>query len=69
MNCERIVKASVRFYNALLKHNHFPSSSLDLLDAMIEKGKENKTNKLTVIQAIEVDLQLLMRMFSGMRIE
>ena len=38
------------------------------LDVTNEKGKGNKINKLRVIQIIEADLQLLMRIFLGLRI-
>ena len=37
--CERMVDVLVRFYNAMLKYNHFPSRWLNVLDVMIEKGK------------------------------
>ena len=48
MHCERMVKVLVRFYNTMIKHNHFPSRWLNVLDVMIEKGKGNKVNKLRV---------------------
>ena len=54
MNCE-CMKKIVRFYNVILKHNQFTSRRLDVLDAMIEKGKGIKTNKLRVMQKTEVD--------------
>ena len=36
---------------------------------MIEKGKGDKMNKFRVMQIIEADLQLLMRIFLRLRIE
>ena len=39
-----------------------------MLDATIKKGKGNKINKLRVIQTIDADLQLTMRIFLGSRI-
>ena len=36
--------------------------------AMIEKEKGNMINKLRSVQTIETDLQLLIRMFLGLRI-
>ena len=51
----------------MIKHNYFPSRWLDVLDVTIEKVKGSKTNKLRVIQIIEADLQLLMRIFLGLR--
>ena len=63
MNCERMAKVVARFYNEMIKHNYFPSRWLDVLDVTIEKVKGSKTNKLRVIQIIEADLQLLIRIF------
>ena len=68
MCCEIIIKNLARFFNAIIKHNQIPARWLDVLDAMIEKGKGNKINKLRVMKIIEADLQLLMRMFLGLRI-
>ena len=56
MNYDRMVKALVRFYNAMIKCNYFPSRWLDALDVMIEKVKVRKINKLRVMQIMEVDL-------------
>ena len=53
----------------MLKYNHFPPRWLDMLDAMIEKGKLNETSKLKVAQATEAYLQLLMKTFSRIRAE
>ena len=68
MNCERMSKVLVRFCNMIMKHDHFPSRWLDVLDAMIEKGKRNKMNKLRATQTIKAYLQLIMRTFLGLRI-
>ena len=68
MCCERTVKVLLRFYNVMIKHNHFPSRYLDMLDVMIEKGKGNKINKLRVMKIIEAYLQLLVRKVLGLRI-
>ena len=50
MCCEIIKKVLAQFINAIIKHNHFPASWLDVLDTMIEKGKGNKINKLRVMK-------------------
>ena len=55
MNCEKIVKVFVSFYNMIVKHNYFPSMWLDALDVIIEKGQGNKTDKPRVSQTIEAD--------------
>ena len=42
---------------------------MKILDIVIEKGKELILGKLRIIQLIEADLQLLMRIFMGSRNE
>lgn len=69
INSDRMVKVLFEFYNVIIKHNHFLTIWLDVLDVMIEKGKGNKINKLRVMQLIETDLQLIMRIFLRNTIE
>ena len=61
--------ALVRFYTPMSKHKHYPKRWSDVLDVMIEKGKGSRINKLRVIQIVEADLQLLMRIFLGIWLE
>ena len=49
MHCEILVKVLVRFYNLIIKCNHFTSRWLDVLDVMIEKVKGNIISKLRVM--------------------
>ena len=65
----RMVKVLVKFYNVITKHKHYPARWLDVIDTMIEKGKGSLVSKLRVIQIIEADMQLLIRIFIGSRIE
>ena len=66
---DRMVKVLVTFYNVIIKHNHFLTRWLVVLDVIIEKGNGNKINKLRVMQIIEADLQLIMRIFLRNAIE
>ena len=59
----------VRHCDVMLKYNYFTSRWLDVLDVVIEKVKGCMTSKLRTMQTIEVDLQLLVIMFLGTRIE
>ena len=61
-----MVKVLVRFYNVMIKFNHFLSRWLDVLIVTIEKRKGYRINELRVVQIIEADLQLLMRMLLGL---
>ena len=47
----------------IVKEKYFPVRWLKILDITIEKGKGQILGKLRIIQLIEVDLQLLMRIF------
>ena len=66
-HCERMIKVLVRHFIVMLKHKYFPSRWLDVLDVMTENWKVHKINKLRIKQIIEEDLQLLMRIFLGIR--
>ena len=69
INSDRMVKVLVKFCNVIIKHNHFLTRWLDVLDVMIEKGNGNKINEIRVMQIIEADLQLIMRIFLRNTIE
>ena len=42
MKIDRMVEVLVKFYNIIMKHNHFLNIWLDFLDVTIEKGKGKK---------------------------
>jgi len=46
----------VKFYNIIINECYYPERWLNILDVMIEK-------ELQIIQLIEADLQLLIRIF------
>ena len=52
-----------RFYNVLIKRKYFILRWIKILDIIMEKGKGLILGKLRIIQLIEVDLQLLMRIY------
>ena len=64
-----LINFFVRHCDVMLKHNYFTSRWLDVLDVVIEKVKGCMTSKLRTMQLIEADLQLLVIMFLGTRIE
>ena len=51
----------------IVKKGFYPTRQLQVLDMMIEKGKGPVLSKLQMIQLIEADLQLLMRIFLMLR--
>ena len=59
----------VRFYNTVMKKGCYLKRWVKLLAVILEKGKGPIIGKLRTIQLIEADLQLLMRIFIGMRAE
>ena len=62
---EVIVEVLVKFYNGFIKHNNYPRRQLKVVDLMLEKGKGPRLKKLRMLEMIEVDLQLVMRMHLG----
>ena len=55
----------VRFYNTVVRKGYYLRHWVKLLAVILEKGKEPIIGKLQMIQSIEADLQLLMRIFIG----
>ena len=67
LECERMIEVLIKFYNIVIKHNHYPKRWLKAVDVMIEKGKGPRIDKLRTLEMIEADLQLAMRIFLGTR--
>ena len=63
LDSEIIVRTLVTFYNAIIKCNYCPSRCSKVVDMMIEKGKGPRLGKLRMLEMIEVDMQLIMRVF------
>ena len=59
----------VRFYNAVSREGYYLKRRVRSLDVMLEKGKVPIIGKFRTMQLIEVELQLLMRISIGERIE
>ena len=51
----------------VIKHNHYPRGCLKVVDVMLEKRKGPRLKKLRMLEMIEADLQLVMRMHLGSR--
>ena len=64
---ERMNAILVRYYSMIIRQRYFPSRWLKILDIMIEKGKGPIVGKLRIIQLIEADLQMIMRIFINYR--
>ena len=64
---ERLTNILIKFYNLIMEQNYYLNWSKKILNIIIEKGKGPTLRKLRTIQLIEVDLQLLMRIFLGLR--
>jgi hypothetical protein len=67
LESDRVVAVLVKFYNIVIKYNHYPSRWLKVVDVMLEKGKGPRLKKLRILEMIEADLQLVMRVFLGIR--
>ena len=67
LESDRIVEVLVKFYNVVLKHNHYPHRWLKVVDAMLVKGKGLRLKNPKMLKMIETDLQLVMRTHLGSR--
>ena len=65
----KITNILVRFYNTVVRKGYYLRHRVKLLAVILEKGKRPIISKLQMIQLIEADLQLLMRIFIGGRVE
>ena len=59
----KMISILVRFYNMVMRKGYYLKKWVKLLDVILEKGKGPIIGKLHTIKLIEVDLQLLMRIF------
>ena len=57
-----LVTLYVEFLNLVIQNSHVLKRWIDVVDIVLEKGKGPRLDKLRVIQLIEGDLQLLLRM-------
>ena len=64
---ERMTNLLVKYYNVIIAVQIFPARWLKTPAVMIEKGKGPVLGKVRIIQLIEADLQLLMRIFVNTR--
>ena len=63
----KLTKLMVDLYNAMIREEYYVKRWIKILDVIIEKGKGPVIGTLRVIQLIEVDFQLILRIFFGMR--
>lgn len=63
----RLTKLLLRCLNLTINNRHILNRWLQIVDVMLEKGKDNVLGKLHTIQIVEGDLQLLMRVLITLR--
>ena len=63
----RILELLMRYFNIIIQKQFVPERQLKILDVIIEKGKRLVIGKLRIIQLIEVDIQLLIRILINTR--
>ena len=57
----------ITFYNLVIKNGIVLERWRNMIDTMIEKGKGPYIEKLRIIELIEGDLQLIIRIYIGLR--
>ena len=55
LGSERMINILVTYYNLIIKNEYFPKRWLNILDAMLGKGKGMILRKLRIITLIEAD--------------
>ena len=55
LGSERMTNILVTYYNLIIKNGYFPKRWLNILDAMLGKGKGMILGKLRIIMLIEAD--------------
>ena len=63
----RFIYVLLLFYNLVLKKGIVLNRWRNILDAILEKGKGPVLGKLRIIELIEGDLQIIIRMYVGWR--
>ena len=69
LDSERMINTLISYHNVLLKNRCFPKRWLDTLHATIGKEKGLELEKLSIITIIEVDLQHVIHVFFGDKVE
>ena len=64
---KQITDILVSYYNVIIPKGFYSSQWLKVLNIILDKGKGPVLGKLRTIQLIEADLQLIMRIFLGLR--
>ena len=65
--CECVVESDiiaevlVKFYNVVIRRNHYLRRCLKVADAMLEKVKVLHFKELKILEMIEVDLKLVIK--------
>lgn len=67
LSSDKVTNLLIRYYNCIMKAGYYPDRWRRILDVIVEKGKGPILGKLRIIQLIEADMQLLMRVFFSLR--
>ena len=63
----KTTKILVACYNLIISNKFYPERWLKILNTMLEKEKGQLLGKLRTMQLVEVDFQLIMRVFMNER--
>lgn len=69
LHSQRLTNMLIKFYNLALENMIYLKRWVKILDEVIDKGKGPILGKLRIMQLIEADLKLIMRIFVDLRME
>ena len=64
---KRLTLLLIKFINLVAKYDAISNQWLNFLDTRLKKGNVSVLRKLSIIELIERDLQILIRLFVGMK--
>ena len=67
IHSDELTDLFIRFLNITIKNGHICKKWLDIVDVILEKRKGSRFDKIRIIQLIEGDLQLIMRILVSQR--
>ena len=61
----RMKEILAKFFNMIIERKYYPKRQKKILDVIIEKGKGPILGKLRIMQLIDADIQILIRICIG----
>ena len=67
LELDTIIEILIKYYNIIIRKQYYSKHWLKVLDIILDKGKVLVIGRLRTIQLIKADLQVIIRVFLGLR--